>query len=117
MKTEDFYESKLYMGSETFFGEEQFSQEEVELFIGTVQDDYNILIPIRVTPVTFVSGSDYKESGWEIAAINYPKVRATPSAIDEFMKHLAEKLLSRFNQYTICVMDSEFVTMFKGTKY
>ena len=66
MKTEDFYECKLYMGSETFFGDEQFSQEEVELFIGTVQDDYNVLIPVRVTPITFVCGSDYKESGWEI---------------------------------------------------
>ena len=99
MKTEDYYESKLYMGSETFFGDEKFSQEEVETFIGTIQDDYDITIPVRVTPVTFVSGSDYKESGWEIAAINYPKV------------------LSRFNQYTICVMDSEFITMFKGTKY
>jgi hypothetical protein len=117
MKTEDFYECKLYMGSETFFGDEQFSQEEVELFIGTVQDDYNVLIPVRVTPITFVCGSDYKESGWEIAAINYPKVKAKPSAIDGFMKHLAEKLLNRFNQYTICVMDSEFVTMFKGKKY
>tara|TARA_R110000765_G_C18726696_1_gene584949 strand:- start:120 stop:554 length:435 start_codon:yes stop_codon:yes gene_type:complete len=116
MKTEDYYESKLYMGSETFFDDEQFSQEEVELFIGVIQDDYHVTIPVRVTPVTFVSGSDYKESGWEIAAINYPKVKATPSVIDKFMKDLAEKLLNRFNQYTICVMDSEFVTMFKGTK-
>ena len=117
MKTEDYYESKLYMGSETFFGDEKFSQEEVETFIGTIQDDYDITIPVRVTPVTFISGSEYKESGWEIAAINYPKVKATPSTIDEFMKYLAEKLLGRFNQYTICVMDSEFITMFKGIKY
>tara|TARA_R100001377_G_scaffold36088_1_gene20041 strand:+ start:274 stop:627 length:354 start_codon:yes stop_codon:yes gene_type:complete len=117
MKTQDYYESKLYMGSKTFFGEQQFSQLEVETFIGTMQDDYDLLIPVRVTPVTFVSGSEYKETGWEIAAINYPKVKATPSMIDKFMKHLAEKLLNRFNQYTICVMDSEFVTMFKGCKY
>jgi hypothetical protein len=117
MKTEDYYESKLYMGSETFFGDAKFSQEEVETFIGTIQDDYDITIPVRVTPVTFVSGSKYKESGWEIAAINYPKVKATPSKIDKFMKCLAGKLLSRFNQYTICVMDSEFITMFKGVKY
>ena len=117
MKTQDYYESKLYMGSKTFFGEQQSSQLEVETFIGAVQDDYDLLIPVRVTPVTFISGSKYKETGWEISAINYPKVKATPSMIDKFMKHLAEKLLNRFNQYTICVMDSEFVTMFKGCKY
>ena len=116
-KTEDCYESRLYMGSETFFSDEQFNQEEVENFIGTIQDDYDIIIPVRVTPITFVSGSKYKESGWEISAINYPKIGATPSEIDSFMKYLAEKLLDRFNQHTVCVMDSEFVTMFRGARY
>ena len=116
-KTEDCYESRLYMGSETFFSDEQFNQEEVENFIGTIQDGYDIIIPVRVTPITFVSGSKYKESGWEISAINYPKIGATPSKIDRFMKYLAEKLLDRFNQHTICVMDSEFVTMLRGASY
>ena len=117
IKTEDRYESRLYMGSETFFNDEKFSQEEVEDFIATVQDSYDIIIPVRVTPITFVSGSKYKESGWEVSAINYPKVEATPSIIDSFMKYLAEKLLDKFNQHTICVMDSEFVTMLRGAKY
>ena len=117
IKTEDRYESRLYMGSQTFFSDEKFSQEEVENFIATVQDDYDIIIPVRVAPITFVSGSKYKESGWEISAINYPKVEATPSTIDGFMKYLAEKLLDKFNQHTICVMDSEFVTMLRGAKY
>ena len=116
IKTEDHYESRLYMGSETFFTEEKFSQEEVEDFIGTVQDDYDIIIPVRITPITFVSGSKYKESGWEISAINYPKIKATPSIIDGFMKHLACRLLDKFNQHTICVMDSEFVTMIKDPR-
>tara|TARA_R110000803_G_scaffold44731_1_gene94617 strand:+ start:301 stop:705 length:405 start_codon:yes stop_codon:yes gene_type:complete len=117
IKIEDRYESRLYMGSETFFNDEKFSQEEVEDFIATVQDGYDIIIPVRVTPITFVSGSKYKESGWEVSAINYPKVEATPSIIDSFMKYLAEKLLDKFNQHTICVMDSEFVTMLRGAKY
>ena len=117
IKTEDHYESRLYMGSETFFDDEKFDQEEVENFIGTIQDDYDTIIPVRVTPITFVSGSKYKESGWEISAINYPQIGATPSKIDRFMKYLAEKLLDRFNQHTICVMDSEFVTMFRGARY
>ena len=116
-KTGDHYESRLYMGSETFFSDEKFNQEEIENFIATVQDDYDIIIPVRITPITFVSGSKYKESGWEISAINYPKVEATPSIIDRFMKYLAEKLLDKFNQHTICVMDSEFVTMLRGAKY
>jgi hypothetical protein len=111
------YENRLYMGSETFFSDVKFSQEEIEDFIGSVQDDYDIIVPVRITKVTFVSGSDYREDGWEISAINYPKIRSSEEQICGFMKHLAQELVSEFNQHRICVTDSEFITMFKGLKY
>ena len=110
------YEVKLYIGSETFF-DEIFSQEDIEKFIGEVQDDYGFIVPVRVTPVTFVSGSLYKEEGWEVAAINYPKVRATEKRIKDFMMDLGRLLLVEFNQERICVMDGESITMLQGLKY
>ena len=117
MKVKQHYEVKLYMGSNTFFSDKSFTQEDVEKFIGEAQDDYGFIIPVRITPTTFVSGADYKEGGWEIAAINYPKINTTEEKIRTFMMELAGLLLSHFNQHTICVMDGETITMLKGLKY
>jgi hypothetical protein len=116
------YESKLYMGSEDFHSHDKFRQLDVEDFIASIQDEYGFIIPIRITPVTFVSGSEYREEGWEISAINYPKIQITADKIDKFMQHLAESLVSKFNQHRICVTNSELITMFvqdydKGLKY
>ena len=117
MKATQHYEVKLYMGSNTFFSDESFTQEEVEKFIGEAQDDYGFIIPVRMTPTTFISGANYKENGWEISAINYPKIKTTKEHVRAFMMDLAGLLLSHFNQHTICVMDGETITMLKGLKY
>tara|TARA_R110002051_G_scaffold283325_2_gene345120 strand:- start:377 stop:778 length:402 start_codon:yes stop_codon:yes gene_type:complete len=124
MKVVPHYEVKLYMGNKTqralnktFFSDEPFSQEDVEKFISESQDDYGFIIPVRITPTTFISGANYKEDGWEIAAINYPKIKTAERDIMAFMIKLAELLLSHFNQHTICVMDGETITMLQGLKY
>jgi hypothetical protein len=117
MKIVPHYEVKLYIGSNTFFSDDVFTQEDIEKFVGEVQDDYDYIIPLRITPTTFVAGSDYKESGLEVTAINYPKISTTEDKIKLFMLHLANALLIKFNQHTICVMDGETTTMLKGLKY
>ena len=116
MKIVPHYEVKLYMGSETFFNE-VFSQENIEDFIAKTQDSCEFIVPVRIAPVTFVSGSHYKEEGWEIAAINYPKIAMSEQNIKDFMIELARLLLKEFNQQRICVMDGETITMLKGSKY
>jgi len=123
MKAVPHYEVKLYMGNKTyrvlnktFFSDELFSQEDVEKFISETQDDYGFVIPLRITPTTFISGSHYKEEGWEIAAINYPKIETTEKRIRAFMMDLGTLLLARFNQHTICVMDGESITMLNSLK-
>ena len=116
MKIVPHYEVKLYMGSETFLSE-VFSQEDIEKFIGKTQDGYDYIVPVRVTPTTFVSGSHYKEDGWEIVAINYPKIKMKENIIKDFMVDLAKLLLKEFKQQRICVMDGESITMFRGFNY
>ena len=116
------------MGSVAFFSDakgeyvQKFSQQEVEDYIASVQDEYNYIIPVRITPVAFISGSDYREEGWEISAINYPKIKTKPETIDKFMNHLAKSLSTKFNQHRICVTNSKHITMFvndwdNGLKY
>ena len=104
------------MGSETFLSE-VFSQEDIEKFIGETQDGYDYIVPVRITPTTFVSGSHYKEGGWEIAAINYPKIKIKENIIKDFMMDLAKLLLKEFKQQRICVMDGESITMLRGFNY
>tara|TARA_R110002167_G_scaffold121528_1_gene299799 strand:- start:433 stop:936 length:504 start_codon:yes stop_codon:yes gene_type:complete len=111
------YESKIYMGCQTSLDSVKFTQEQIEAHVGEVQDGYKVIIPLRITPTCFVSGSKYKEEGWEIAAINYPKIRVSTDDIDGFMKHLAESIIKKFNQHRVCVVDSNVTTMFKGLKH
>tara|TARA_R110000824_G_scaffold256033_2_gene444957 strand:+ start:64 stop:435 length:372 start_codon:yes stop_codon:yes gene_type:complete len=105
MKSGDFYEAKLYMGSVDYSSRELVSQHQVELFCGKVHEECDIVIPVRITPTTFISETNYQEGGWEIAAINYPKFDFSRKQVKEFIMHLADRLLTEFNQRTICVVD------------
>jgi hypothetical protein len=105
MSSRSFYEARLFMGSVDYVSRESFSQKSVEVFCGKVQEEYEIVIPLRITPTTFISETDYQEPGWEIAAINYPKFNFSRKDIKDFIIHLAQSLLSEFNQRTICVVD------------
>ena len=111
IKIKPYYESKLYIGSLKHTGEE-FDQQSLEKAISNAQDNYKSVIPVRITPTVFISGSEYRECGWEISAINYPKIETNSMDIDDFMKHLAIKLSKKFKQHTICVMDSRQITMY-----
>ena len=74
MKVRPTYECLLYMGSVNYATKELYSQDQVELFCGKVQEDYRVVIPVRISTTTFVSETDYREKGWEIAAIDYPRL-------------------------------------------
>ena len=112
-KSKTYYESKLYIGNMIPAGEE-FSQQELEKCIGLVQDSYDQVIPVRITPTSFISGSDYKENGWEVCAINYPKIDTDPVSIDSFMKDLAISLVEKFRQHSICVVNSNQIVMYES---
>lgn len=111
MKRRPFYECKIYIGSSMSIAKESFTQSELEVFCGQVQAQYGIIIPLRLTPTTFISDVTYRESGWEIAAIDYPKVTYSKRQIKAWMRHLAESLLLKFQQHTICIVDKESIIM------
>ena len=106
MKVRDYYEVKLYLGSINSVTGDNIYSFTLERVIGEVQEEYGKIIPVRITETTYISGSNYRETGWEIAAINYPKLLISVSDIKEFMLELGNKLLNKFGQSRICVMDS-----------
>ena len=111
MNTRPNYECKLYIGSVHHRTNKPFFQPDVEVFCGEAQKDYEFIVPIRITPTTFISSTNYREGGWEIAAIDYPKLDFSPKQIRLFMLHLADKLLTQFKQNTICLIDNETIEM------
>ena len=109
-----FYECKIYMGSVNYTTKDIYSQDEIELYCGQVQEEYEYVIPIRITETTYVSESIYQEKGWEITAIDYPKLHFTRRQIRNFMRHLAESLLYTFGQHTICISDKDEIMMLEN---
>ena len=120
MKRRPFYECKIYVGSVASeinvnkWNNEVFTQSQIESCCGEIQRAYDYIIPIRITPTTFISDIDYCENGWEIAAIDYPKLPYNKRQIKRWMRSLAETLLMRFKQHTICVIDKDEIIMLEN---
>ena len=118
MESRDYYEIRIYIGSEnskTGYPIYEFSLEKI---IGEAQEEHEKVIPVRITKTTYVSGVSYKERGWEIAAINYPKISATTSEIKEFMMKLGRTFLEKCGQKRVCVVNSvdNKIIMLEGDK-
>ena len=111
-----YYESRIYIGSICHAPLDANLKLFIDILdlweaIGAEQEKYKMVIPLRVTKTTFVSGSNYKENGFEIAAINYPRVSATIEDIDEFMLLLARKLLTKFWQRRVSIINPKEIIM------
>ena len=106
MKVRDYYEVKLYLGSINSVTGDKIYGFTLERVVGEIQEEYGKIIPVRITQTTYISGSNYRETGWEIAAINYPKLFVPVSDIKEFMLELGNRLLKKFGQSRICITDS-----------
>lgn len=98
------YEVRVYLGSVNEDTLKKFSKSSLIKAIGLFQESWKQTIPVRVTKTVFVSKTHYTEKGWEIAAINYPRVETESSRIDEFMIDLATHLLDKFKQNRISII-------------
>jgi len=111
-----YYESKIYIGSISHAPLDANLKLFIDILdlwevIGIEQEKYKMVIPLRITKTTFVSGSNYKENGFEIAAINYPRISATIEEIDEFMLLLARRLLTKFWQHRVGIVNPKEIIM------
>jgi len=106
------YEVRLYIGSRQGYAGEAFNEDDLLAAISAYQETNkklgisglnDLMTTVRVTPTTYIVG-DYRESGWEIAAIIYPRNPQKTSDIDSFMSGLAIALLEDFGQNRISVV-------------
>ena len=113
-----FYECKVYIGSIDELIKRKIKHSTLTNFIKEFQDSTDIIIPLRCSKTVFLSGTKYQENGYEISAINYPRINSgsayTTAVIKDFMECLAKRLLTEFNQKRVSVVDHNTVTMYES---
>ena len=113
IKTKETYEVRIYIGSIYEPNGVPFYESKLILEIGKFQDNYGIQIPVRLTKTSFVCGLEYGEDGWEIAIINYPKLKAEIEDIELFSESLAEYLLDVFQQKRVTLVTPSMSIMYE----
>ena len=114
MKIRETYDLHLYIGSVNEQTKREFTHGDLVSAIGKFQDGRPITIPVRVSSVEFISGSSYKERGWSISTINYPRIKASIDDLNSFMVDLAKELSCKFKQKRICVSTQSKTMMIEG---
>jgi len=107
------YQVNLFLGSINEETKEAFFKRDLYWEIGLFQDSQKEWTPVRVTPTTFVCGTKYIETGWEITVINYPRVSSGTKQIDDFIKGLAIHLLENFKQNRITTTSPNKTIMYE----
>ena len=105
---------ELYIGSINEETSEPFFYEDLVRETSYFQDSLSEPIPVCITPVEFVSGSKYREKGWRVSVINFPRRKASPQKIEKFMMALAHVLMLNFKQKRICVVGSDKTVMLES---
>lgn len=113
-KTANTCNIELYIGSINEETQEPFSYRDLVMETSYFQDSLPKPIPVCITPVEFVSGSKYREKGWKISVINFPRRAAPPKEIEKFMIALAHVLMLNFKQKRICVVGADKTVMLES---
>ena len=111
MKVKSSYNIELYIGSVNEDTKKPFTKKELISEISKFQDEYHIMIPVRISDVEFLCGTRYLEKGWKVSIINFPKIETKPKHLNIFMTNLARILLQVFKQKRICVVGSKKTIM------
>jgi hypothetical protein len=114
-KTEFTYEVKLYLGSREGYHGKEYTEDELVESIGAFQSEHSEFTPVRITKTRFVD-RNYNETGWELAAICYPRQPRTKAQLLRFMSDLAGHLLEDLKQSRISMMTEEYTTLFESEK-
>ena len=114
IKTRESYNIELYIGSINEETMGAFSYDDLVWETSCFQDSLSKHIPVCITPVEFVSGSKYREKGWKISVINFPRREASPKEIEKFMMALARVLMLNFKQKRICVVGPDKTHMLES---
>lgn len=111
-KWNPFHEVRIYIGSREAYDGPAFTREDLLDYIGQVQEEAGDVEanPVRVTE-TLYAWQDYREAGWEVAVIGYPRRPKAKHVIDRFALTLAESLLKKFRQNRVSVVFPDEIVM------
>lgn len=110
------FEAKIYIGSRAGYGGEPFTQDQLVEFIQQIQVQAGRpedVVSVRVSPTEFVAGK-YREAGWEVTAICFPKFPRPHDEIRRFARTLAEHLLARFRQNRVSIVCPDRTVMIEA---
>jgi len=111
MKKSKTYNIELYLGSINEEKKEEFSYETLVKQVGSFQAAWGKFVPVCISGVEFISGTMFREKGWKISVINFPRLQYSRKHIRKFMLDLGMFLLDEFKQKRICVVDPRNTTM------
>jgi len=115
------YEVKLFIGSVDESCKTAFAERVIVDLVAEFQESKKQILPIRISRVSFISGSNYREQGWELSAINFPKVnswgRSYKKFMSEYMNDLARLLMTRLNQKRVSVVSGKNTYIHENLKF
>jgi hypothetical protein len=118
-KKKQSYEVSIFLGSLGSESKELFFERDLLYIIGLFQEEQRSKysdsgwIPVRVSPMTIICGTSYMENGWQISAINYPRMAATTGEIESFMERLTIRLMEKFNQKRVTLVSPKGTVLYK----
>ncbi len=115
MKTNDFYEARIYIGSREGYNGPKFTKNDLIKEIAAYQSEHGLEVcsPVRIAETCYL-WSDYLEEGWEIGIINYPRMPKPDFRIKLFACNLAQFLVLKFKQNRISVVLPDEIIMFES---
>ena len=111
MKVKGTHNVELYLGSINEDTKEPISYEELVREVQIFQDEYSYIVPVCITSVEFICGSDYREKGWKVSVINFPKISRTKKQLNDFMVNLATILCAAMKQERITIVGNAKTVM------
>ena len=111
MKVRETHNIELYLGSINEETKDPISYEDLVREVQLFQDDQLYIVPVCITSIEFVCGSEYREKGWRISTINYPRINRTPKQLNSFIMNIATVLCATMKQNRITVVGASNTVM------
>ena len=108
MEVIDKYEVSIFIGSRNEKTKKDFTKLQLIKTIQRYQTaSGDKFLPVRVTDISYVSGVDYCEHGFQITAAKLPTRNESENAIWVWAENLAHHLLVSFKQNRVGVSDED----------
>jgi len=115
------YEVKLFIGSVDESCKTTFTETSLIDLVSKFQESRKQILPIRISKTAFISGSKYKEDGWELSAINFPKInswgRSYKNFMTGYMNDLSKFLMTKLNQKRVSVTSGKATYIHENLKF